>query len=528
MLRNRWTKALLFVLCLAPLCWLCWRAWHDDLTANPIEFVTHFTGDWTIRLIVITLAVTPLRKLLRLPDLTRFRRMLGLFAFFYCSLHFLIWLWLDKNFSLQDMWQDVVKRTFITAGFVGLALMLPLALTSTKGWVRRLGGKRWQLLHRMVYITAIAGAVHYYWLVKSDIRWPVFYATSVALLLGARLVGLKKSEPKAWAHLKLASVKRETWDTVTLRFSLPSGKALGAKPGQFLTFDWMVNGKKLPRSYSISSSPLETGFIEVTVKQQGIVSSFLNREAQAGLIVAAHGPFGQFYFNEIFHQRVVLFAGGSGITPIMSMLRYIEATAPGTEVLLLYAVRSQQDIIFKEELERLRQRLARFQCVIVPSRQVPGESGGAPGRLDRERIVQEVGQITDQFFFLCGPVGFMASITDILTSAGVRADHIRQERFTTGRGASIEAEAPTYMVEFVRSGEKFAAPSTEPLLLVAEAHGIDIPYSCRVGQCGTCATRVLDGDVDMETEEGLDPERRAHGYRLMCIGRARSNVRLDA
>jgi ferredoxin-NADP reductase len=302
---------------------------------------------------------------------------------------------------------------------------------------------------------------------------------------------------------------------------------LGARPGQFLTFDWIVNGKKLPRSYSISSSPLETGFIEVTVKEQGIVSSFLNRDARVGLTVAAHGPFGQFYFNENFHRRVVLIAGGSGITPIMSMLRYIEATSPGTEVLLLYGVRSQRDIIFKEELERLRE-LARFQCVIVPSRQVPGKSGGAPGRLDRERITQEVGQITDQFFFLCGPAGFMASITDILTSMDVRADHIRQERFATGMGASTEAEAPTYIVEFVRSGERFAAPSTESLLLVAEGHGIDIPYSCRVGQCGTCATRVLDGEVDMETEAGLDSERRSQGYRLMCIGRARSNVRLDA
>jgi sulfoxide reductase heme-binding subunit YedZ len=303
MLRNQWTKALLFVLCIAPLCWLCWRAWHDDLTANPIEFVTHFTGDWTIRLVVFTLAVTPLRKLLRLPDLTRFRRMLGLFAFFYGSLHFLTWLWLDKNFSPQEMWQDVVKRTFITAGFVGLALMLPLALTSTMGWVRRLGGKRWQLLHRLVYITAIAGAVHYYWLVKSDIRWPAFYATSIALLLVVRLAGLRKSEVTASALLKLASVKGETWDTVTLRFPLSSGKTLGARPGQFLTFDWIVNGKKLPRSYSISSSPLETGFIEVTVKEQGIVSSFLNRDARVGLTVAAHGPFGQFYFNESCPDR---------------------------------------------------------------------------------------------------------------------------------------------------------------------------------------------------------------------------------
>src|ERR1700732_2386709 len=126
MLRNRRAKALLFVLCLAPLCWLSWQAWRGNLTANPIEFITHFTGEWTFRFIVFTLAVTPLRRLFRQPDLTRFRRMLGLYAFFYGSLHFLTWLWLDKYFDLHDIAQDVVKRKFITVGFLGLLLMLPL------------------------------------------------------------------------------------------------------------------------------------------------------------------------------------------------------------------------------------------------------------------------------------------------------------------------------------------------------------------------------------------------------------------
>src|SRR5947209_6591507 len=110
MAKTRWSKALVFLLCLGPLCWAGWRAWHQDLTANPIEYITHFTGDWTIRMIVITLAMTPIRKLLGLPDLIRFRRMLGLFAFFYGSLHFLTWLWLDKFFDVQEMLRDVAKR----------------------------------------------------------------------------------------------------------------------------------------------------------------------------------------------------------------------------------------------------------------------------------------------------------------------------------------------------------------------------------------------------------------------------------
>ena len=187
MLRHRWVKVALFVLCLTPVFWLAWRGWHEDLSANPIEFITRYTGDWTLRFLVFTLAITPLRKLLGLPDLIKFRRMIGLFAFFYGVLHFTTYIWLDKFFDVAEMLHDVAKRPFITAGFTAFLLMIPLAVTSTTGWIRRMGGKRWQLLHRLVYLSAIAGAVHYYWLVKSDIRLPVFYGSLVALALTIRI-----------------------------------------------------------------------------------------------------------------------------------------------------------------------------------------------------------------------------------------------------------------------------------------------------------------------------------------------------
>lgn len=187
-LRSRWVKLPVFLLCLVPLGQLVWRALHHHLTANPIEYITHQTGDWTIIFIVITLTVTPARKILRLPDLIRFRRMLGLFAFFYGTLHFGTWVGLDKFFDWSDMLADVRKRPFITAGFTGFVLMIPLAITSTAGWIRRLGGKRWLALHRLIYVTAIAGVVHYYWLVKSDVRKPLFYGALVTLLLALRVV----------------------------------------------------------------------------------------------------------------------------------------------------------------------------------------------------------------------------------------------------------------------------------------------------------------------------------------------------
>src|ERR1700690_3224323 len=191
----RAAKAVLFALCLAPFALLLWRGTHDGLGANPIEFITHATGDWTLRFLVITLAVTPVRKVFNRPQLVRFRRMLGLFAFFYGCLHFMTYVWLDKFFDVSAMLKDVAKRPFITAGFTAFVLLIPLAVTSTAGWIRRLGGGRWRGLHRLIYISAAAAVVHYYWLVKSDIRLPVFYGSMVALLLLWRVVNRRKAPP---------------------------------------------------------------------------------------------------------------------------------------------------------------------------------------------------------------------------------------------------------------------------------------------------------------------------------------------
>ena len=196
LLVSKRSKVLAFLLCLSPLGYLALRAYHGQLTANPVEYIQHFTGDWTLRFLLFTLSVTPLRKLLNVPDLIRFRRMLGLFAFTYVCLHFLTYIGPDQSFDLGGMWKDVVKRPFVTVGFLGFVLLIPLALTSTKGWIRRLGGKRWQALHRLIYVTAPCGVIHYYWLVKSDHRLPLLYAAILAVLLLYRLVdSLLKPRP---------------------------------------------------------------------------------------------------------------------------------------------------------------------------------------------------------------------------------------------------------------------------------------------------------------------------------------------
>jgi sulfoxide reductase heme-binding subunit YedZ len=184
---SRVLKPLVFAACLGPLLYLAWGAFAGTLGANPIDFITDETGTWTLRFLVLTLLVTPVRRLSGWNPIVRFRRMLGLFAFFYGSLHFLTWFVLDQFFDVQAMLHDIGKRPFITVGFLGFVLMVPLAVTSTTGWIRRMGGRRWQMLHRLAYVSAVCGVVHYYWLVKADVARPLRYGLIVAGLLGARV-----------------------------------------------------------------------------------------------------------------------------------------------------------------------------------------------------------------------------------------------------------------------------------------------------------------------------------------------------
>jgi sulfoxide reductase heme-binding subunit YedZ len=189
-------KAALHVLCLLPLARLVVKYFTDDLTANPIEFITHSTGTWTLVLLLASLTITPLRKIKALNWTIKLRRMLGLYAFLYVCLHFTTYLWLDHFFDWARITQDIAKRPYVTVGFAAFVLLVPLALTSTKAAIRWLTGKRWQQLHRLVYVAAIGGVVHFYWLVKADITQPVLYAIVLSVLLGIRLFSKFRSLAK--------------------------------------------------------------------------------------------------------------------------------------------------------------------------------------------------------------------------------------------------------------------------------------------------------------------------------------------
>ena len=195
---HRYFKPVLFLACLGPVARLGWLGFHSGLGANPIEFITHSTGDWTLIFLLVTLAITPLRKLTQQYWLISFRRMLGLFAFFYGFLHLMTYVWLDKFFDVHEMLHDIAKRKFITAGMTAFTLMIPLALTSTKWAIRKLG-KRWQVLHRLIYFSAAAGVIHYIWLVKADLKKPLEYAAVLGVLFLYRVA--------AWAFRSRSTTK---------------------------------------------------------------------------------------------------------------------------------------------------------------------------------------------------------------------------------------------------------------------------------------------------------------------------------
>jgi ferredoxin-NADP reductase len=337
---------------------------------------------------------------------------------------------------------------------------------------------------------------------------------------------------KSPVRLLLSQTEQQTHDTKTLRFHVLDERLLCAKPGQFLTFQWTIDGRRVTRSYTISSSPVHENYVEITPKrmEDGCVSVFLNERAKPGLAVEASGPYGQFYFDETLHKSIVLIAAGSGITPMISMLRYIDELEHTTPVTLLYCVRTGADIIFEKELMRLSRSIPNFKYDVCLSRPDPTWEGHS-GRLTEEFVTQNVTDLNAPTFFLCGPKGFMENARQILSTLGVNQERILQESFGEREPATESRSLETRPVEtvvFMRSQKVCQVSAGSTLLDLAERNGVQIPFGCRQGQCGTCATRVLSGTVQMDVEIGLSAEQKNAGYVLPCVSRAEGTVVLSA
>jgi glycine betaine catabolism B len=540
---------------IVPALVLAWDAWHGQLGVNGVNYLIRSTGMLGLVFLMLALLVTPVRVLTGWNLLISVRRNLGVFGFLYIAAHFTIYFLLDRGGDVADTLSEIVKRRYLWFGFGALVLMLPLAVTSTDGMVSRLGPRRWKALHRLAYVAAVAGVVHFYLLVKSDIRRPLAFAGVLGALLLFRVVrheiGLRRelktararvlppksvtaAKKKFWSgELEVARVFQETHDTRTFRFRVPGGGPLPFEhvAGQYINLKLTIDGRRVNRSYTISSPPTRADYCEVTIKRvaDGYASHHMHDRVKEGDRIAVSAPAGKFVFAGHEAERIVLIAGGVGITPMMSVVRSLTDRSWGGDIHLLFSAREKRDVIFERELAHLAERFPRLKIEIVVSSE--------RGHIDRAVVEKSVPGLSRGPIMLCGPAPMMVAMRALLISMGVPEHEIHEEEFVSppavapGEPEPVEAlpvngAAPN--VRFERSGKVTEVPHELTLLEAAEECGVSIPFECRSGICGQCKTRLISGKVVMEVQDALTGTDRARGLVLACQARAAQDLVVDA
>jgi len=568
---DRFTKAVVLLNCIVPVTLLGWDAWEGELGANPVNFAIRTTGVLSLLFLVLSLAVTPMSRLTGYGWFGQFRRMLGLNAFFHTALHFFLFYGFDRGGRIGDTISEIFTRTYLMVGMVGLILMAPLAATSTNGMIQRLGPSRWKALHRLAYIAAAAGALHFYLLVKADITRPAAFAAVLGLLFIYRLVAhyrqlqtdarkFRSAVPataparsKSWAgQLRVAQVFDETPTVRTFRLTPAAGPRLPFDflPGQYLNLTLVIEGQNVRRSYTIASPPTRTRYCELTIKREerGLASRYLHDNVRAGDLLDVIAPAGRFTFTGSESGSVVLVAGGVGITPLMAQIRYLTDLSWAGDIYLVLSVKTERDIIFRDELDVLRRRHANLHVVVTLTRDEEGSGwAGERGRITPALLARAVPEIATRLVYICGPTEMTNPTRQMLRCLGVPDESIRVESFAspsrfaaatpapasaelapiTADTAAEESDAGEPTLTFARSGKFAPAPVGLTALEVAESLGIAINYDCRAGICGQCKTRLLSGRVVMDAEDALDATDRANNVILSCQARCVGQVVLD-
>lgn len=341
-------------------------------------------------------------------------------------------------------------------------------------------------------------------------------------------------------QLKVSRIFEETPNVKTFRLVDSDGGPLpfGYLPGQFVTVSVKPGDKTVKRSYTIASAPSQRHYCEITVKREdeGLVSRYLHDKISEGSALDVAAPAGKFVFTGEESDSIVLVGGGVGITPMMSVIRYLTDTAWKGSIHLLYCCRTTNDFIYREELEHLQRRHANLHVVATMTRADGTVWMGLKGRFTTELIQESVPDITGKRIHICGPPAMMEAITDMLDELGVPKDNIKTEAFGPAKKPKAkpaaeskpESSSAAGMVTFKQSGKSAPLPEGETILDVADELGIEIENSCRTGSCGSCIVKLLSGDVTMECDDGLEPEDREQGYVLACQAVSNGSVEVDA
>jgi ferredoxin-NADP reductase/DMSO/TMAO reductase YedYZ heme-binding membrane subunit len=565
-LDTPFAKRLVIVNGLVPAALLVWDAYRHQLGVNDVNFAIRTTGLIGLVLITLALAITPFRTLTGWNRVIAIRRNLGVIGFGYLAAHFTIFFLFDRQASVRSTLTEIVMRRYLWFGTGALVLMAPLALTSTDAMVTRLGAKHWKLLQRLAYLIAIGAAIHYYLLVKADVRQPLAFGGVIAALLLYRVVahyvGLR-SEVRAsraraavahaeqprkrfWSgELAIARIFEETPDVKTFRLVSVDGGPLPFThvAGQYLNLALTIGDKRVNRSYTIASSPTRGAYCEISVKcvSDGYASRHLHETWREGQRVKVSAPAGKFVFAGHESGRVVLIAGGIGITPMMSVVRSLTDRGWAGEMYLLFSVKAVRDIVFQEEIAYLQARFPNLRARVLVSRD-PGASWDGPrGQITREVIADFVPNLTRGPVLLCGPDPMMTAMRSILVGMGVPDAEVLQEAFVSpptvdappAGVAAGPAEDPlpdgaVATIVFKRSGKVAELSPEQTVLEAAEATGVDIPFECRSGICGQCRTRLIAGRVTMDVQDALSAADRSKGLILACQAHATRDIEIYA
>lgn len=574
----RFYRNLVIINGLLPAVILAWDAWRGQLGANAVNNAIHITGVLSLVFLLLSLLITPLRVVTGWNSLIAYRRALGLYGFAYAGIHFAIYVAMDRMGSLASTWDEIVSRRYLTVGFVGLTLMLPLTLTSTNAMISKLGAVRWKLLHRAAYAVAALGVLHYYMLVKSDVRQPLAFAAVLSLLLGFRAVkhytdlhraassasklasgGLRSALRKRTTFWKgvlvVSNIHRETHDVQTFRLVTEDRNTLPFEylPGQYLNLSFTIDGQQVRRSYTIASSPTQRAYLEIAVKRNpnGNASRYLHDVVKVGDRITVGAPAGSFHFDGTSANHVLLMAGGVGVTPIMAMLRYLTDRVWNGEVYFVYVIKSKNDLVFACELRSIVDRFSNVCLHLFLTRQKNAnvdadadpcwrESTGYPTRTWLRDIVK---QPMSTPAFLCGPVPMMDAMRKELVAAGFSQDQVHTEEFASTTESHKEAGSQPGIIVAARR-EVSTVPSTvffqsskkdieigadQSILEGAEAQGVQLPFECRSGICGHCKVKCLEGRVRMDVTDALSSRELDAGFILACQARALdSRIVVDA